>query len=145
MMNQLFTNADLDRWMETFQENAEAAIVEQLQAAGEVFVKLARESGSYQNQTGNLRSSIGYVIAYNGKALKDNFQTISGAQSGTAEARQLATKVAGQVKGFILVGVAGMTYAAAVEAKGFEVISSSSLQADGWLKQSIQTIFKHAK
>ena len=141
----MFTNADLDRWLDTFQENAEAAIVETLQAAGEMFVKLARESGSYDNQTGNLRSSIGYVISYNGKSLKDNFQSISGAQSGTAEARQLATKVAAQMKGFVLIGVAGMTYAAAVESKGFEVISSSSLQAEGWLKKSIQTILKRAK
>lgn len=144
-MDQLFSNADLDRWMETFQENAEVAIVETLQRAGEMFVKLARESGSYDNQTGNLRSSIGYVIAYNGKALKDNFQSISGAQSGTAEARQLATKVAAQMKGFVLIGVAGMQYAAAVESKGFEVISSSSLQAEMFLKKSIQTILKRAK
>lgn len=144
MMDQLFSNSDLDRWMDIFQENAEKAIYEQLQAAGEMFVKLARDSGSYNNQTGNLRSSIGYVVAYNGKALVDDFKVIDGGETGAKNARQLATSVASKTMGFMLVGVAGMQYAAAVESKGFEVISNSSLQTELWLKKSIQTIFKHA-
>lgn len=148
MIKPLFSDSDLDRWFEVFEENAEAALYEKLQEAGEFFVKLARDSGTYNDQTGNLRSSIGYVIVKDGTVLDKNFaQAGKGTDphKGAPAAEKLAASIAKGISGFVLVGVAGMNYSAAVEAKGYEVISASSLQTEMWLRKSIQTIFKLAR
>lgn len=148
----MFTPAQFDRWFEVFEEQAEVAIYKKLQEAGEYFVKMARESGTYQDQTGNLRSSIGYVIVKDSTVLFKNFakagkpkaeskEPITGDQVG----ERLATRIASGIKGFVLVGVAGMNYSVYVEAKGREVISGSALQTEVWLRKSIQQIFKLAR
>lgn len=149
MIKQLFSQAELDKWFDIFEENAESALYEKLQEAGEYFVKLARESGTYQDQTGNLRSSIGYVIVKDGTLLTKNFAKYTKSKSevnkpvnGDQIAEKLAVNIAGQIKGFVLVGLAGMNYSVFVEAKGLEVVSSSAMQTEMWLKKSIQTIFK---
>ena len=41
-------------------------IVRVLRYCGEMAVNEARNNGEYEDQTGNLRNSIGYVIAFNG-------------------------------------------------------------------------------
>ncbi len=143
MLKPLFSNSDLDRWMDKFHENAEAALHEKLKETGEMFVKLARESGTYQDQTGNLRSSIGYVIVKNGTVLDKNFaQAGKGTDpsKGAPAAEKLAARIALGMPGFVLIGVAGMNYSAAVEAKGFEVISNTSLQVEKYLVDSIQIV-----
>lgn len=149
MIKQLFLQSELDKWFDIFEENAESALYEKLQEAGEYFVKLARESGTYQDQTGNLRSSIGYVIVKDGTLLTKNFAKHTKSKSevnkpvnGDQIAEKLAVNIAGQIKGFVLVGLAGMNYSVFVEAKGLEVVSSSAMQTEMWLKKSIQTIFK---
>lgn len=147
----LFTNSDLDQWFEIFQEKADLAIYEKLQEAGEYFVKLGRESKTYQDQTGNLRSSIGYVIVKDGTVLYKNFVKSGKPKAESKEpitgdqvAERLAIRIASGIKGFVLIGVAGMNYAAAVESKGYDVISGSTIQTEMWLKKSIQEIFKIA-
>lgn len=44
-----------------------AHLIKQLSFIGEACVKMARESGDYNDITGNLRSSIGYVILVDGE------------------------------------------------------------------------------
>ncbi len=139
---QLFSESDLDKWFDVLEEQAEAAIYEKLQEAGEYFVKLARESGSYQDQTGNLRSSIGYVIVKDGAVLISNFQQTANGTEGIATGKRIAATIASGVKGLVLIGVAGMDYAICVEAKGYEVISSSALLTERYLNSSIKKIFK---
>ena len=91
---QLFSESDLDKWFDVLEEQAEAAIYEKLQEAGEYFVKLARESGSYQDQTGNLRSSIGYVIVKDGAVLISNFQQTANGTEGIATGKRIAATIA---------------------------------------------------
>lgn len=148
----MFTPAQFDRWFEVFEEQAEAAIYKKLQEAGEYFVKMARESGTYQDQTGNLRSSIGYVIVKDSTVLFKNFAKAGKPKAESKEpiigdqvGERLATRIASGINGFVLVGVAGMNYSVYVEAKGREVISGSALQTEVWLRKSIQQIFKLAR
>lgn len=54
-------------------------IIKQLSYIGEECVKTARENGSYNDITGNLRSSIGYVVLHDGKPVKQGgFQQVHG-------------------------------------------------------------------
>jgi hypothetical protein len=142
----LFSNDDIDRWFDIFKEEAEEKIVILLQAAGEMFVKYARELHTYEDQTGNLRSSIGYVVCKDGESITENFQQSdkgTDKTTGNYKGKQLAETIASSYhSGYVLVGVAGMQYAAAVEAKGYDVVTGACSQAESWLKKSIQSVFK---
>lgn len=144
-MTPLFTTSQLDRWFEHFQSKAEDKMLVFLQAGGEKFIEVARRSGSYKDQTGNLRSSIGYIIAKDGEVVKENFvESDKGSDktTGKHKGRRLAEEVSlSHAGGYILVGVAGMEYAAAVEAKGYEVISGANTQCEKYLRDTLKSVF----
>ena len=144
-MTPLFDQQSLERWIEHFQRKAEDKMLVFLQAGGEKFIKVARRSGSYKDQTGNLRSSIGYVIAKDGEVLTENFtESDKGTDktTGKYKGRRLAEEVSlSHTGGYVLVGVAGMEYAAAVEAKGYEVVSGANTQCEKYLRDTLKSIF----
>lgn len=102
--------------------------LETLQYLGEEFVNKARQFGSFTDRTGNLRSSIGYIILKDGKRVDSNFEASNNGTDkvkGLKRALEYADEVAALYgTGFVLIGVAGMNYAAAVEAKGYEVLTT---------------------
>lgn len=127
------------------------ALVLRLKRVGENFVKNARSTNSYKDQTGNLRNSIGYVILRDGVQLAMNFRrsaavstgerTSRGSRDGVNAGRDLAIEVAQKFpRGYVLICVAGMEYAAAVEARGLDVITASSQIAEEELKRSLLEI-----
>lgn len=111
--------------------------VKHLTVLGEELVAYARDDRSslrhYEDQTGNLRSSIGYVIVQDGRIA---FSAFNGqTEEGKAEGRKYAIDIAqslSQNKTY-LVWVAGMEYATYVEAKGYDVITGSG----DWLESNI--------
>lgn len=150
MIAPLFSSTDYDRWISIFQERANEKMSTLLKAAGEKFVKLARESGNYKDQTGNLRSSIGYVIVQDGSVIMTNFQKSGSGtegEKGVENGGRIANEIASTyTNGSVLIGVAGMTYALAVEALGgIDVVAGPSIQTEQWLKKAIQSTFKKAK
>ena len=131
-----FSPGDIDRRIDRFAVSIEQRIIWTLAMVGENFVNEARSTRTYQDQTGNLRSSIGYIIARDGNIIQENIE-------GKAEGRPQAKKIAEEVlrenrKGFILIVVAGMEYAAAVESKGYDVITGSVPAAKALLKSKIK-------
>lgn len=144
-MTPLFDQKSLERWFEHFQSKAEDKALVLLQAGGEKFIEVARRSGSYKDQTGNLRSSIGYIIAKDGEVVKENFKESdkgTDKTTGKYKGRRLAEEVSlSHTGGYILVGVAGMEYAAAVEAKGYEVISGANTQCEKYLRDTLKSVF----
>ena len=119
-------------------DNAEQQMIDALKYEGESFVDKARKTGTYTDDTGNLRSSIGYLILKNGNVIDQNF---AGNSKGTENARIAAREVAGQYpNGFALIGVAGMKYAAAVESKGYDVITGSAPNS-----QDLKELFRAIK
>lgn len=121
------------------------AIVYSLNAVGENFVKNARENADFQDRTGNLRSSIGYIITRDGVIVEENFEKSGkGTEDGSvgiARARKVSSEIAEKFpKGYALIVVAGMEYAAAVESNGYDVLTASSLIAQEELKRSIKLI-----
>lgn len=88
---------------------------------GERFVAQARQTNTYKDQTANLRNSIGYMVL-SSEGRSDDF----GGGEGGAKGRSLASS---QLDMNTIVMAAGMEYGAAVEAKGYDVISNSVNQA----------------
>ena len=126
-LKQEFTMADIDRRAQAFARDRVKKIFEALSYVGIECVKFAKQHGSYTDQTGNLRASVGYAVIGDGAILKS--QTLPGKSAGLIE--QLATQFN---RGMVLVVVAGMEYAAAVESKGYDVITGSSLEGDKLMK-----------
>lgn len=112
-------------------KDAEEAILQKflrvLRYCGEMAVNEARTSGNYQDQTGNLRSSIGYVIAINGKIIEDNFE---GSAEGQNVGKKIAREIARSIPDIALIVVAGMKYASHVESKGRNVLTSAEQLAN---------------
>lgn len=137
-------------------ERINEALINRFIRIGENFVNRARANRTYKDRTGNLRSSIGYVILKDGVQLTDNFKTFVGPDavkdlkekvgiSGLEAAQNAIEARASSAflqNGVVLICVAGMDYAAAVESKGFDVITGTSLQAEEEVKSAIATLTK---
>lgn len=113
------------------------ALIQTFQYVGESFVRNARLSGNYNDITGNLRSSIGYIILQDGKQLYENFEegpNGTDKQTGVLQGQLIAEEIAASYpKGIVLICVAGMDYALYVESTGREVISESAGEASRML------------
>lgn len=116
------------KYVADVQENAIQAAISALDYVGLECVKEARTMRKYTDQTGNLRSSTGYAVVYNGRIVKQsNFEKVKqesteGAATGKKLVQQLASSHA---DGLVLVLVAGMDYAVYVEARGYNVLNSA--------------------
>jgi hypothetical protein len=116
-------------------------MIEALKYVGEAFINKARNLRTYKDRTGNLRSSIGYLIALDGKQLEINLMA-------SGEAKQMAEETFRETlirynKGFVLIGVAGMQYAASLESRGYDVITGSSIQAEKILRNLMAKLSIH--
>lgn len=110
---------------------------------GEQCIIEARNGGTYEDQTGNLRSSIGYAVLMNGQVIQSNsVYKIKNGDEGVSEGLQyLKERVRkARKKGVCLIVTAGMNYAEYVEAKGYVVLSSAELKAPVLVKQLLTSL-----
>lgn len=145
-MQSNFNIRDINAVFDAIIDQAEDEFILLLKRAGEEFVVLARENGAYIDHTGNLRSSIGYVIVQDGTTVFEDFQQSdkqgTDKKSGVDAARRLSYELAKEYSpGIYLIGVAGMQYAAAVEAKGKDVISLSADKVDNYILDLAKRLF----
>ena len=110
--------SEIDRYTEQELKRLQTVLIRSLQYCGEQVLNTARSTNSYKDQTGNLRSSLGYVVAVDGRV---------GSEKGAAFAKKLVRRFP---HGVCLIVVAGMEYAAHVKNKGYDVLDSSELLAD---------------
>lgn len=130
-----FSSADVRRDIERQWAKIEAQLLSIIFRVGEQFVSDARRAigidagafpkGDYQDQTANLRSSIGYAVLRDGQIVKLNLEG-KGKQEGMAAAMSLLGTIPKTPNGYQLIGMAGMEYASYLEAMGYNVISSQS-------------------
>ncbi|SFE54357.1 hypothetical protein SAMN03003324_00841 [Pedobacter antarcticus] len=142
-----FTNAQVRKELERQLERIESAIISRLQYIGETFVNNARLNGKYLDQTGNLRSSIGYIVMKNRKVVKENFEKSGkGGPKGVSSAKDYINKLKLNFgNGYVLIVVAGMDYAAAVESRGKDVLTASSIIAKKDLQAAVRNFRKMLK
>ncbi len=130
--------AALDRAINEEVEKEKLRVVRELCIIGEQCVNQARISErkgrDYQDQTGNLRASVGYIVVCDGEIceLAGFDDTKEGASVGREYAQKLA---ANHPQGFALIVVAGMNYAEYVAAKGYDVLDSAELLAERLCKE----------
>ena len=107
-------------------------LVRRLLYCAEEITNAARQTKSYEDQTGNLRSSLGCVVAIDGNVVGEyGFDVIKKGHEGAEEGKQYVRELAAQYpKGIVLIAVAGKKYAVYVSAKGKDVLDSAELLAD---------------
>jgi hypothetical protein len=141
-----FRALDVQRQIETELERFTKILKLELDVVALEVITEAREKGpddgGFNDQTGNLRSSEGYIILHNGKQLFKNFEVsgrgLQGLQLGEEKAEEIASSYP---KGWAIVFVAGMEYASYVEAKGRDVLTGSTLG----LESKIRNAWNRAK
>lgn len=113
----------------------ERLTIRALSYLGEQCVSRVRNRGgnkSWYDQSGNLRSSVGYVIAYNGNIIQySDFNQIKQGSEGVSVGKNLAKELVKRYPNdYVLVIVAGMNYAEYVERKdNKDVLASTELWA----------------
>lgn len=127
-----------------FQENLYKATEFLLKYLGEELVKYARDNHNYTDQTGNLTNSIGYAVVRNKEIVYFGGENQPG--EGAQEALKVAMKMAASVgETFSLIIVAGMNYAAYVEAKGYNVILPAELKAKKDFPEAMNRLMEKAR
>ena len=139
-----FGNGFVAAQVKAFQERLEKATIFLLQSLGEELAKYAKDHHNYQDQTGNLTNSIGYAVVRQGKIVTYGGELQPG--EGAAEGLKVATQMASTLpNSFSLIIVAGMNYAAYVEAKGYNVILPARLKAIKDFPQAVARLQEIAK
>ena len=126
-------------------------LVFRFQQIGEECVKIAREphANDYNDITGNLRSSIGYVILVDGKpVVNGETKQISGKEGSGAEGVQAGQELLARLqgnypKGVVLIVCAGMRYAAYVEnIHHKDVLTAAELVAESLVKKLLAGVIE---
>jgi hypothetical protein len=125
---------DTDIRLRRYFDNEIDRIMSRFQKIGETFINEARLTKTYRDQTGNLRSSIGYAIGMDGQATGGNIAPIvKKGQEGHSNADMYGTQLiqseGGGGSNLTLVGFAGMEYAVDVEARKKDVITEATKRA----------------
>lgn len=139
------------KWLDEYVKAVTSIVSEEIKRAltrlgEECIIKIRDRSGedSWFDQTGNLRSSIGYAVYERGKKIiesefEQRLNGYEGTQAGRDMIRQLAKTYANT---YALVVVAGMSYAEYVEAmENKDVLASTEL----WARSTIDRYLQLAK
>lgn len=145
-----FTKDDVRKRFDAFLDMVEQKQIARLQRLGEMCLIEARSNKGYIMQTGALLSSTGYEVFVDGVAIHSQFDAASGAESeaaskGVQTGKSIAEKIGKETKGVALVVVAGMNYAAYVEARGYNVLSSAEHLAERKLPRMLEKLITNIK
>lgn len=128
-------------------ERVERLTIRALSKLGEQCVTKIRDrtgDKSWYDQTGNLRSSVGYVIAHNKNIIQySTFNQVKQGSEGVKTGKDLAEELAKRYSNnYVLIVVAGMNYAEFVEAMdNKDVLASTEL----WAKEQVPLMLEKLK
>lgn len=142
-ITQLTPRQSIEQHMQLEIQKKEQALLYYLAYIGESVVNIAKETRGYTDRTGNLVSSIGYVLVKDGRVVQSpSFdQTMDGA-TGAQQGEEFAIQKAAELipRGFGIVVVAGMDYATYVEATGRNVLTRSEIEARNMAEEMAQKL-----
>ena len=128
-------------------ERVERLTIRALSKLGEQCVTKIRDRAgdkSWYDQTGNLRSSVGYVIAHNKNTIQySTFNQVNQGSEGVKTGKDLAKELAKRYSNnYVLIVVAGMNYAEFVEAMdNKDVLASTEL----WAREQVPLMLEKLK
>lgn len=128
--------SEINAYINSAGERLRQAILYNLHVIGEKVVNRARTTSEkgrdFKDQTGNLRSSIGYVISMDGQIVdSSSFATVMNGQEGSQQGKAFAESLVAKIpQGFALVVVAGRKYAKYVSNRGYDVLDSGEQLAN---------------
>lgn len=131
----LARSEDDPKWHYHLQQRPGPRGVEKFYKNRKIYTRTPGTGDSYTDWSGNLRNSMGYIVVKDGVEVVRNFKSDSAGAKGASLALEEAP-----AKGYCLIAVAGMEYAAAVESYGFDVITSSSQQVESWLRNALSNM-----
>ncbi len=103
---------------------------------------------SWFDQTGNLRSSVGYAIYSNGqKQIESAFDSVLGGSEGSQKGRKMVDELAGKYSDtYALVVLAAMEYAEFVEAiESKDVLASTEVYAKSVVSKYLKKAIREAE
>jgi hypothetical protein len=166
------SSEDIGKYIEKAKERILESVKEAYELSCMAAVNRAKMTDTYKDRTNNLRSSIGYVLYYNGEMVSEFFEAggrgtggggevsfttsngtevsftaaakDSSGQEGVNTGRSLANMIALRhaTSGFVAIIIAGMHYALYVEAMGYDVLTSSTLDITKDLQEYFDIINK---
>ena len=136
------TNYNVSKYLGERAERIRQVCLNNLMYVGEQAVNEARQRGRYKDQTGNLRSSIGYCVLEDGKVVvESSFEVVKNGAQGSQKGREFLHRLISENStGLVLIVVAGMEYAAYVEAKNLNVLDSAEQLAERMLPQLLKSL-----
>lgn len=134
--------SEIEAYIDKAAENVRNVIIDTLCEVGSRCITEARDNGNYVDQTGNLRSSIGYAVVVDGQIVRSKVsEQVKEGVAGKGEATAFLSRLASEHKtGICLIVVAGMNYAVYVEGRGKNVLTSAKLLADRLVPQMLEQL-----
>ena len=138
--------SEVNAYLKAEAERIQRLTIRALSYLGEQCVRVARDRApelSWIDQTGNLRSSIGYIITHNGNIVQySDFKQVKQGSEGAKTGKDFALEIAKQFTSeYVLVVVAGMNYAEYVEARdNKDVLATPELFANKELPKMFERL-----
>ena len=143
-----FTKEDVQERFDAFLGQIQEKQINALLYLGEKCVAHARsipKEQGFEDQTGNLRSSIGYAVFVDGVAIHSFYNEVNGGAIGAKAGQELSVKIGERTNGVCLVVTAGMNYALYVESRGRDVIASAEQLAERELPRMLEKLVDNIK
>lgn len=108
----------------------------------EEITNAARTTNSYQDQTGNLRSSVGCIVIVDGRIIQEyGFEQVKEGTQGVTDGKEFAHSLVSRFpKGIAIIAVAGKEYASYVADKGYDVLDSAEELAKVVVEKSLREL-----
>ena len=138
---------DTEALSRQIQEEIDKEVVKHLSDVLERGVELVRNKitsdKAYEDHTGNLRSSTGYIIIRDGRVVHKSFKESPGGtdkQTGLKTGLKVALDELRESTGWGVILVSGMEYASWVQSRGYDVLKGAYLGLDSMLEQAFNEL-----
>ena len=131
--------SDATKYIAKVVANTNRLILRRMAWVGENAVNLQRTNGNWTDQTGNLRSSIGYIIVKDGSVVqRGNLEQVKNGEQGVQNAISYLEQLASETpQNVVLIIVAGMEYAEYLKKRGYDVLDSAEMYASRELPKQL--------
>lgn len=141
---------EIEAYVEEELQKRIESVIESFEYIGEKCIKVARDKvqpipKDFKDQSGNLRSSVGYAILDDGELVQEPtvVSIVKDGKDGAKRAKEYIGKLQKEYNdGLVLIVVAGMDYAAYVQAKGYDVLVSADMKMEEMVERMVAKFTK---